>query len=76
MLTRLNEVAAGSIAQVVELDDSISTWRERLQAYGVAPGRRIEVVQHNPVTVVRVERTDIAFEAKIAGGILVSTNVL
>ena len=29
-------------------------------------------MQHAPVTVVRVERTDLAFEPQIANGILVS----
>ncbi|MBK5232880.1 MAG: ferrous iron transport protein A [Thermoleophilia bacterium] len=72
----LDEVPVGTLARVVKLDDSISAWRERLQAYGLVPGRRLEVVQHAPVTVVRVERTDLAFESRIAGGILVSTSVL
>ncbi len=68
---RLPELPPGSLARVVEIDASVAEWRERLQAYGLAPGRRLEVVQHAPVTVVRVERIDLAFEARIARGILV-----
>lgn len=69
---RLRDVAPGAIATVLEIDASVSAWRERLQSYGLAPGRQVEVVQHSPVTVVRVERIDLAFEARIAAGILVS----
>ena len=68
----LVELAPGVTATVLELDASISTWRDRLVAYGVAPGRQVEVIQHAPVTVVRVERIDLAFEARIAAGIVVA----
>lgn len=59
---------------MVEIDSSAAEWRELLQAYGLAPGQELTVVQHAPVTVVRVERTDLAFESRIARGILVSTS--
>lgn len=42
-----------------------------MQAYGVAPGRWVKVVQQSPVTVVRVEHLDLAFELDIARGIRV-----
>ncbi len=69
---RLGELAPGAVAEVLEIDASISSWRERLIAYGLAPGRLVEIVQQAPVTVVRVERIDLAFESRIAAGILVS----
>lgn len=69
---RLPDLAPGSVARVVEIDASVAEWRERLQAYGLAPGRRLEVVQQAPVTVVRVDHTDLAFEARIARGIVVA----
>lgn len=69
---RLPEVAPGEVARVIEIDASAADWRERLQAYGLAPGRELTVIQHAPVTVVRVERIDLAFEARIARGIVVS----
>lgn len=68
----LAELPPGTTATVLELDASVSTWRDRLVAYGIAPGRQVEVVQHTPVTVVRVERIDLAFEARIAAGIVVA----
>ncbi len=71
--TRLPEVPPGTVARVVEIEPSADAWRERLQAYGLAPGLELKVVQHAPVTVVRVERTDLAFERRIADAILVTT---
>lgn len=68
----LADLAPGTVATVLELDASVSIWRDRLVAYGLVPGRRVEVVQHAPVTVVRVERIDLAFEARIAAGIVVA----
>jgi Fe2+ transport system protein FeoA len=70
--TRLPDVPPGEVARVVEIDASASRWRERLQAYGLAPGREVEVIQHAPVTVVRVERVELAFEAGVARAIVVS----
>jgi Fe2+ transport system protein FeoA len=46
-------------------------WRERLQAYGVSPGSEIEVVQQSPVTVVRVDHVELAFERSVARDIIV-----
>lgn len=69
---RLGDLAPGAVAKVLEIDVTISRWRERLIAYGLSPGREVEVVQQSPVTVVRVERIDLAFESQIAAGILVS----
>lgn len=68
----LRDLAPGMLATVLELDASVAMWRDRLVAYGLVPGRLVEVVQHAPVTVVRVERIDLAFEARIAAGIVVS----
>jgi Fe2+ transport system protein FeoA len=46
-------------------------WRERLQAYGIAPGREIEIVQQKPVTVVRVDHLELALERNVASHILI-----
>jgi len=67
----LSELEPGATAAVVEIGAAAAAWREQLQAYGLAPGRELEVIQQRPVTVVRVERTELAFEARIARGIVV-----
>ena len=38
--------------------------RQHLQAYGLLPGRRVRVLAQRPVTIVQVEETELAFEAR------------
>ncbi len=40
--------------------------RERLQAYGLVPGREVTVVRHAPVTVIRVGNSELALEVELA----------
>jgi Fe2+ transport system protein FeoA len=61
----------------IEALDGLSTGRcHQMQAYGLAPGRWVKVVQQSPVTVVRVEHLDLAFESAIAHGIRVETTAI
>lgn len=46
--------------------------REQLLAYGLGPGRVVEVLQTKPVTVVRIEHTELAFESALGAAIEVS----
>jgi Fe2+ transport system protein FeoA len=62
----LAEVAPGRRARVEALDELTTRRRHELQAYGLAPGRAIEVVQQLPVTLVRVEQVELALEREIA----------
>ena len=45
--------------------------RQHLQAYGLLPGRQLTVLSQNPVTIVLVEQTELAFENEIARQIMV-----
>ena len=45
--------------------------RELLRAYGLEPGRTVRIEQHAPVTVVRVDQTEVALEADLARLILI-----
>jgi Fe2+ transport system protein FeoA len=67
----LADIPPGSRARIDTLDGLSTDRRHQLQAYGVAPGRWVRVVQQSPVTVVRVEHLDLAFESDIARGIRV-----
>lgn len=67
----LSRVKPGSVVRIREIGEGASSWHERLQAYGIAPGREVTVVQQAPVTVVRVDHVDLAFEATIARHIIV-----
>ncbi len=68
----LADVSAGAVVRIEELDDLPVESCRQLQAYGLAPGRSVEIVQQSPVTVVRIEHLDLAFEAEIARAVKVS----
>ena len=67
----LSKAKPGSVVRVLAIDEGASKWHERLQAYGIAPGREITVVQQAPVTVVRIDHVDLAFEDAIARHIVI-----
>jgi Fe2+ transport system protein FeoA len=57
---------------VVGFADGVSPDRRaRLQAYGLIPNYWVRVVQHSPVTVVRLDQTELALETELAGEIQV-----
>ncbi len=46
-----------------------SNRQDHLMAYGLIPGHWVEVLQHSPVTVVKVENTELALEDQLASQI-------
>ncbi|NLG98619.1 MAG: ferrous iron transport protein A [Chloroflexi bacterium] len=46
-------------------------YKQHLQAYGVLPGRKVQVLAQRPVTIVLVEQTELAFESVIANNVLI-----
>lgn len=71
----LREVLPGRWARVLRIEGVPPALRERLQAYGLAEGQPVRVVQHAPVTVVQVDNTELAFEAELAHGVRVQALV-
>jgi Fe2+ transport system protein FeoA len=67
--TTLAQLAPGGTALISDLDGLDVSWREHLQAYGLVPGRNVDVVQQAPVTVVQVDHTNVALERRLARGI-------
>ncbi len=68
----LRQVSPGKRVRVAGFSPRLSTERRaHLQAYGVIPGHWVQVTQHSPVTVVRIEQTEIALESGLASEILV-----
>jgi Fe2+ transport system protein FeoA len=49
--------------------------RAQLLAYGMTPGHLVQVIQHKPVTVIRVEHTELAMEVELACEVLVEPPV-
>ena len=58
----LAEAAPGCRATIETLEHVPARQREQLLAYGVAPGRVVDVLQTRPVTIIRVEHAELAFE--------------
>jgi Fe2+ transport system protein FeoA len=68
----LTDLPCGGRAVISALDGVPVDSRERLQAYGLVPGRRVEVVHAAAgVTIVRVGHVELAFESDLAGAIRV-----
>lgn len=65
----LAEARNGASVHVDRLE-GLPLWQEhQLAAYGIAPGRRIEVIQTAPVVVVRIDYAEVAFERSLAHGV-------
>lgn len=66
----LADVPAGCQAQVTGFANQLNTGRgAQLNAYGLAPGRWIRVIQNSPVIVVQIDLTEIALEQDLARGV-------
>jgi len=57
--------------RVVAVQDGRCDARERLRGYGIVAGVTLEVLQHRPAVVVRVEHTELALEDEVAAAVLV-----
>jgi Fe2+ transport system protein FeoA len=63
----LADLSPGCSAEVTGFSTHISPKQHaHLQAYGIAPGRMVQVVQRAPVTVVQVDHLEVALEAGLA----------
>jgi len=67
--TALAEVPPGCRATIETLEHVPARQREQLLAYGVAPGRIVDVLQTRPVTIVRVEHAELALETALSRAI-------
>ncbi|MDH3672822.1 MAG: ferrous iron transport protein A [Gammaproteobacteria bacterium] len=70
----LAEARRGTRVCIAGIGDAVpAARREHLQAYGLAAGQRVRVVQQSPVTVVQIEHTELALDAELACAIDVWT---
>ena len=67
----LVEVPEGVSVRVVALENTSGSRPMQMQAYGLAPGRTVQVLQQDPVTVVRADHTELALEGDLASKVLV-----
>lgn len=63
----IDRVRVGATVRLAEPDPALeSSFRERLAAFGVAPGYRVTVVAQRPMTVVLCDHVELALEAAVA----------
>lgn len=60
-------IAPGSEVRLAELGDEIDPQqREQILAYGLSPGRTLQVIQQKPMTVVLADGVELALEHALA----------
>jgi Fe2+ transport system protein FeoA len=68
----LDAVAPGRTVLLARIDESLAAdFREQLAAYGIAPGRSLEVIAQRPMTVVVCDHVELALETAIARALVV-----
>jgi Fe2+ transport system protein FeoA len=69
----LADISPGRQAKIIGFDSRLPADRHaHLQSYGLIPGYSVRVVQHSPVTIVRVEHLELALERELARQVKVS----
>jgi len=67
----LADILPGSRVRIHAFDEHMpSNRRVHLIAYGLSPGIWIDVLQQSPVTIIRIDNTELALEKSIAKNIL------
>lgn len=67
----LADVLPGSLVKILSFDERLpSKRRVQLIAYGLSPGLWIEVLQQSPVTIIRIDNTELALEKSLAEKII------
>ncbi len=67
----LSQVKSGKIVKVAGFGQLAPAQRQHLQAYGLLPGRTLQVLAQRPVTMVLVEQTELAFETEVASQVYI-----
>ena len=65
------DLSPGMEARIVSLQAVHELRREQLMAYGLAPGSCVQVLQHNPATILMVDHMELAVEDDVARRITV-----
>ena len=65
------DLSPGMEARIVSLQGVHELRREQLMAYGLAPGGCVQVLQHNPATILIVDHMELAVEDDVASRITV-----
>lgn len=68
----LAQASSGQQVTITGFGNLAPAYRQHLHAYGLQPGRTVVVLAQQPVTIVLVEQTELAFENEIARQVLVA----
>jgi Fe2+ transport system protein FeoA len=68
-------IPPGMLVRVANMDKLPVEKRDHLMAFGLTPGRWVEIKQHRPTVVVQVDYTELAIEPEVASKISVETPV-
>jgi hypothetical protein len=72
-VTTLGRISAGSWAVVTKYLPGMPAERyAQLRAYGLAPGCQVLVLQHTPITVIRIDHLELALEYSLVNEIQVT----
>lgn len=67
----LADILPGSLVKILAFDESLPPKRRvQLIAYGLSPGLWVEVLQQSPVTIIRIDNTELALEKSLAEKII------
>jgi Fe2+ transport system protein FeoA len=71
----LADVLPGMLVRITKMDKLSVEKRDHLFAFGLTPGRWVEIKQHRPAVVVQVDYTELALEPEVAYAIIVDTPI-
>jgi Fe2+ transport system protein FeoA len=71
----LADIPRGMLVCISEIKKLPIEKRDHLLAFGLTPGRWVEIKQHRPAVVVQVDYTELALEPEVARAITVETPV-
>lgn len=69
--TLANVPPGGQVEVIGFTDDFPADRKAYLQAYGLVLKHQVQVVQHSPVTIIRLDNIELALESDLAQGIMV-----
>ena len=69
----LADITPGCQTKIAGFSESLPAERRAyLLSYGLVPGYSVDVIQHSPVTIIRVEHIELALERELARGVQVT----
>ncbi|OQY48907.1 MAG: hypothetical protein B6242_01150 [Anaerolineaceae bacterium 4572_78] len=65
LLIPLTHVAVGKMVEVSDMDELTSHRLTKLSVFGFVPGSQVEVLQHRPSPIIRIDQTELTLSKEI-----------